>query len=439
MNTHQNQPYLQNLSTQSVHMLSDTIIIGRHQDCNLVLKSERGASRKHARITVQNGNVVIMDLGSLNGTLVNGREISRAVQLADGDIVVFDEQEYRFTGSAADSQIGSDNVTVIANKDEIGRPDRIKPAIRLVETMPAPSSKEVNYQTNNDTNNDTNNEASEASLDETKAWDSMASNLEPSPGDSDKQDTGQRYVSVSPAQAENQKKQRQELTKKLKTHEPQSQDPQGQKPQTPYSTPYSTPESPSLPMQQSQEPAPRDSEQPAGQDREPHPGVSQGRGQQSQENWSNATAYQARDPDAFDWQPDEPRSVKLPVQQQPAYRHQSDQADQADPQNAYPSQSQPSAQSANFHDDQGHFPPVPTTSRPGGDARSRGNDRFMVDTSSTRPGLQKHSYKPVRKKNVNWTLWFIVVPVMTLIAVGAVYLAYNAGVSAGTGSSSGFS
>jgi len=152
MNNHQNQPYLQNLSTQSVHILSDTIIIGRHQDCNLVLKSERGASRKHARITVQNGNAVL----------------SRAVQLADGDIVIFDEQEYRFTGAAADTQSGSDNVTVIANKDEIGRPDRIKPAIRLVETEPVPIKGEVNI------------DANDPALDETAAWDSLASKLDDS-------------------------------------------------------------------------------------------------------------------------------------------------------------------------------------------------------------------------------------------------------------------
>lgn len=431
MNNHQNQPYLQNLSTQTVHMLSDTVIIGRHQDCNLVLKSERGASRKHARITVQNGNVVIMDLGSLNGTLVNGREISRAVQLADGDIVIFDEQEYRFTGSAADSQIGSDNVTVIANKDEIGRPDRIKPAIRLVETMPALSS--------NETNNETDNDANEASLDETKAWDSMANNLEQSRGGTDTQNTGQRYQSAAPSQAENQKKQRDELTKKLRTKDPLVQDSQVQGPQLqdPQAPKTQTPESQPLPTQKPQESAQSDNEEPARQDRAYQPRVLQGQEQrhQSHETWSNATAHQAQDPDAFDWQTDESHNVKLPAQQQPAYHHQSR---QAAPQHAQLSQGQQSAEGTNFHEDQDHFSPFPATSRPGGDARSRGNERFRPDLSSTRPGLQKHSYKPVRKKNVNWTLWFIVIPVMTLIAIGAVYLAYNAGLSAG-GSSSGFS
>jgi len=97
MNTPEsNRPSLLHLGDQSMHELEQTTIIGRHEDCNLVLKSERGASRKHARITIDDDAAVLMDLGSLNGTMVNGREISRAVQLAHGDIVVFDEQEYQF-------------------------------------------------------------------------------------------------------------------------------------------------------------------------------------------------------------------------------------------------------------------------------------------------------------------------------------------------------
>ncbi len=128
-----NKPSLQRLSDRSVHVLEETTIIGRHEDCNLVLKSERGASRKHARITVENNAAVLMDLGSLNGTTVNGREISRAVQLSDGDIVVFDEQEYRYAGPVSQPSTNGDNVTVIANKDEIGRPESIKPAIHVVD------------------------------------------------------------------------------------------------------------------------------------------------------------------------------------------------------------------------------------------------------------------------------------------------------------------
>jgi len=122
------------MADQSVHVLDDTTIIGRHEDCNLVLTSERGASRKHARITIENDEVVLMDLGSLNGTMVNGREISRPVQLVDGDIVIFDQQKYQFIGPSSMQEASNNNVTVIANKEERANPEKIKPAIRVVDT-----------------------------------------------------------------------------------------------------------------------------------------------------------------------------------------------------------------------------------------------------------------------------------------------------------------
>ena len=139
-----NHPSLKDLESQTEYPLGETTIIGRHEDCNLVLKSERGASRKHARITIENGSAILMDLGSLNGTTVNGREISRAVQLVDGDIVVFDENQYLYQAPVATQSGQSDNVTVIANKDEIGRPERIKPAIRVVDTAANASVAQAN-------------------------------------------------------------------------------------------------------------------------------------------------------------------------------------------------------------------------------------------------------------------------------------------------------
>ncbi len=157
-----NSPSLQHLGDQSVHVLEETTIIGRHEDCNLVLKSERGASRKHARIIVENNTAILMDLGSLNGTMVNGREISRAVQLADGDIIVFDEQEYRFLNPEHSVQNSGDNVTVIANKDEIGRPESIKPAIRMIDQPGATSDTQTpEYSSSGSLN---------GSLDDTEAW-----------------------------------------------------------------------------------------------------------------------------------------------------------------------------------------------------------------------------------------------------------------------------
>lgn len=59
--------------------------IGRQSDLDLVL-AEDLVSRRHARITVRGGLVTLHDLGSTNGTFVNGRRV-RETHLAEGDRV----------------------------------------------------------------------------------------------------------------------------------------------------------------------------------------------------------------------------------------------------------------------------------------------------------------------------------------------------------------
>jgi len=64
----------------------DEITIGRRED-NLVHLPERNVSRRHARLVQRDGTVLLEDLRSANGTLVNGVRITEAVPLGDGDLV----------------------------------------------------------------------------------------------------------------------------------------------------------------------------------------------------------------------------------------------------------------------------------------------------------------------------------------------------------------
>jgi pSer/pThr/pTyr-binding forkhead associated (FHA) protein len=62
------------------------IIIGRSSDLDMVLVEDM-VSRKHAKITTDESVVTIQDLGSTNGTFVNGEKVRKA-DLKDGDRIL---------------------------------------------------------------------------------------------------------------------------------------------------------------------------------------------------------------------------------------------------------------------------------------------------------------------------------------------------------------
>jgi pSer/pThr/pTyr-binding forkhead associated (FHA) protein len=62
------------------------IIIGRSSELDMVLVEDM-VSRKHAKIVVAQGKVTIEDLGSTNGTFVNGEKVKQA-RLKEGDRIL---------------------------------------------------------------------------------------------------------------------------------------------------------------------------------------------------------------------------------------------------------------------------------------------------------------------------------------------------------------
>lgn len=62
------------------------IVIGRSSELDMVLVEDM-VSRRHAKISVEDGDIFLEDLGSTNGSFVNGEKISRT-RLAEGDRIL---------------------------------------------------------------------------------------------------------------------------------------------------------------------------------------------------------------------------------------------------------------------------------------------------------------------------------------------------------------
>jgi FHA domain len=71
----------------SEHPLDDQLTLGREEGRADLVLDDPGVSRLHARFAVDNGSVVVEDLGSSNGTYVNGQRISGPVELGAEDEV----------------------------------------------------------------------------------------------------------------------------------------------------------------------------------------------------------------------------------------------------------------------------------------------------------------------------------------------------------------
>jgi pSer/pThr/pTyr-binding forkhead associated (FHA) protein len=62
------------------------VVIGREEGLDIVLQDPE-SSRRHARVSWQGGRYVIEDMGSTNGTFVNGLQLSAPLALNPGDSI----------------------------------------------------------------------------------------------------------------------------------------------------------------------------------------------------------------------------------------------------------------------------------------------------------------------------------------------------------------
>ena len=84
------------LKMENIDLNRDHLVIGRDPGCDVVI-AHPVVSKKHAEIIKQNGKSLIVDLGSVNGTFVNGIRVKRH-ELQELDRVVIGPSELHFHG-----------------------------------------------------------------------------------------------------------------------------------------------------------------------------------------------------------------------------------------------------------------------------------------------------------------------------------------------------
>jgi pSer/pThr/pTyr-binding forkhead associated (FHA) protein len=114
--------------------VSHGMVVGRGDDCDLVIR-HGVVSRRHARINLVDGVPWVEDLGSTNGTRVNGEQVRSATRLKPSDIVSFDDIAYQVLGSASSAAAPDRDRTVVGARLTPFEPDE-----KTVESPPkAPS------------------------------------------------------------------------------------------------------------------------------------------------------------------------------------------------------------------------------------------------------------------------------------------------------------
>ena len=95
-------PHLLDPLGQAIPLATPVTLLGRGAECHVVI-ADRRASRRHADITCggdlaapaasappdapTGGGFILRDLGSTNGTLLNGQRLAQATRLHDGDFI----------------------------------------------------------------------------------------------------------------------------------------------------------------------------------------------------------------------------------------------------------------------------------------------------------------------------------------------------------------
>jgi pSer/pThr/pTyr-binding forkhead associated (FHA) protein len=71
----------------SLELTKDMTLVGRAEDCDITL-DHKSVSKQHCVLVKTDGLVLVRDLGSTNGTRVNGQRVRRAALLPNDNLAI---------------------------------------------------------------------------------------------------------------------------------------------------------------------------------------------------------------------------------------------------------------------------------------------------------------------------------------------------------------
>ncbi len=84
------------------------LLVGRSNDCDVVLRSKK-VSRKHSLVVFFNDRLIVRDLGSTNGTFVNGVRVVQA-ELQANDLLQIGDYMYQLVYKTTEMPRGAANL-----------------------------------------------------------------------------------------------------------------------------------------------------------------------------------------------------------------------------------------------------------------------------------------------------------------------------------------
>ncbi|MCB1206132.1 MAG: FHA domain-containing protein, partial [Verrucomicrobiae bacterium] len=134
--------FLQRSENDEILELGGVSIIGRSAECQVIIPDPR-VSRRHAMIRKQDGGFFLFDLGSFNGSYLNGSRVTAARRLGHGDVISFADHEFVFGergGKAAASSfedVGGSTIALIRSTPVVLLVSDIKGFTSLSESIEA--------------------------------------------------------------------------------------------------------------------------------------------------------------------------------------------------------------------------------------------------------------------------------------------------------------